>query len=474
MKKIKTCFSLLILCFLLTEPQTSFTRDESQRTTSPKPQHTDTDKCQPTEAVAMIAKPEPKHAAERLPHPEPVAPCRPLSFSPTAPAPGGPFKVSDPRFWQNSMPTIPQPLLAFNMRLHHMQMAAAQAASASPHHHSHPQQHHHSHHHQLPHHPAPQHPQQHHHQHPHHAGSPAIAAEAGYKFHPYHPHHHHHHHSPPHHPGFPHHPASSFLTPPPLIPLARSPSHLSPRGPADHFPAAYPSESRRMSHSPRSDIDEKRDIIISDKRQSHHVTPPSKPLSPVSSSEMDSLNLKFPWAMDSNVSKQSSTSPLDLHSSLSPEKKRARRDGDPPRYQCEACSKSYSTFSGLSKHKQFHCVNQVKKQFNCKYCEKTYISLGALKMHIRTHTLPCKCKLCGKAFSRPWLLQGHIRTHTGEKPFKCQHCGRAFADRSNLRAHLQTHSDVKKYSCKSCTKTFSRMSLLLKHEDGGCAGLVQV
>ena len=142
-----------------------------------------------------------------------------------------------------------------------------------------------------------------------------------------------------------------------------------------------------------------------------------------------------------------------------------------PRYSCEACGKSYATFSGLSKHKQFHCTSHVKKEFACKYCDKTYVSLGALKMHIRTHTLPCKCPLCGKAFSRPWLLQGHIRTHTGEKPFQCAHCGRAFADRSNLRAHLQTHSEIKKYSCKNCTKTFSRMSLLLKHEEGGCNAL---
>ncbi|KAH3772850.1 zinc finger protein SNAI2-like [Dreissena polymorpha] len=141
---------------------------------------------------------------------------------------------------------------------------------------------------------------------------------------------------------------------------------------------------------------------------------------------------------------------------------------DPPydsfKYQCSDCGKSYSTVSGLSKHKQFHC-NHDKKDFACKYCDKLYVSLGALKMHIRTHTLPCKCKICGKAFSRPWLLQGHVRTHTGEKPFSCFHCMRAFADRSNLRAHLQTHSEVKKYSCKSCSKTFSRMSLLLKHED---------
>ncbi|CAK9812822.1 Protein escargot [Anthophora plagiata] len=145
-----------------------------------------------------------------------------------------------------------------------------------------------------------------------------------------------------------------------------------------------------------------------------------------------------------------------------------------PRYQCPDCGKSYSTYSGLSKHQQFHCVaaeGQAKKSFSCKYCEKVYFSLGALKMHIRTHTLPCKCHLCGKAFSRPWLLQGHIRTHTGEKPFSCQHCNRAFADRSNLRAHLQTHSDVKKYSCTSCSKTFSRMSLLTKHQEGGCPGV---
>ena len=138
------------------------------------------------------------------------------------------------------------------------------------------------------------------------------------------------------------------------------------------------------------------------------------------------------------------------------------------KYECEVCGKTYSTFSGFTKHKQFYCTPQTKKQFNCKHCDKTYYSLGALKMHIRTHTLPCKCKVCGKAFSRPWLLQGHMRTHTGEKPFKCQHCGRAFADRSNLRAHLQTHSDIKKYSCKQCDKTFSRMSLLLKHEELSC------
>ncbi|VDP00582.1 unnamed protein product [Soboliphyme baturini] len=143
-----------------------------------------------------------------------------------------------------------------------------------------------------------------------------------------------------------------------------------------------------------------------------------------------------------------------------------------PRLHCSDCNRSYSTFNGLSKHRQFHCLSQLKRQFGCKFCEKQYSSLGAMKMHIRTHTLPCKCQICGKAFSRPWLLQGHIRTHTGEKPFRCIQCGRAFADRSNLRAHLQTHSQMKKYLCRICQKTFSRMSLLAKHQNNGCAALI--
>ena len=166
---------------------------------------------------------------------------------------------------------------------------------------------------------------------------------------------------------------------------------------------------------------------------------------------------------------------VKIEKELISEKQNNSNNSGAPRYQCPDCGKSYSTYSGLSKHQQFHCPaaegNQAQKTFVCKECDKPYKTLGALKMHIRTHTLPCKCNLCDKAFSRPWLLQGHIRTHTGEKPFVCKLCSRAFADRSNLRAHQQTHEDVKRFKCQTCTKSFSRLPLLNKHNETGCPGI---
>lgn len=220
-------------------------------------------------------------------------------------------------------------------------------------------------------------------------------------------------------------------------------------------------------------------------RIDHHrpafgIYPPSPASSQTSCNSYDSTRRSVsPVSTTSSQSEKHSSnysifrdvSALSVESSKTSTEKNSKSS----HYQCPDCSKSYSTYSGLSKHLQFHCPavegNQAKKIFSCKNCDKVYTSLGALKMHIRTHTLPCKCDICGKAFSRPWLLQGHIRTHTGEKPFSCQHCHRAFADRSNLRAHLQTHSDVKKYSCTTCSKTFSRMSLLTKHLEVGCPGI---
>ena len=105
----------------------------------------------------------------------------------------------------------------------------------------------------------------------------------------------------------------------------------------------------------------------------------------------------------------------------------SRRQHEAPRYHCEACRKSYATFSGLSKHKQFHCESHVKKEFSCKFCEKTYNSLGALKMHIRTHTLPCKCHHMRQGVLAPVAACKVTFAPTQERSrSRVTYCGRAF------------------------------------------------
>uniref|UniRef100_A0A182PCP7 Escargot/snail protein homolog n=1 Tax=Anopheles epiroticus TaxID=199890 RepID=A0A182PCP7_9DIPT len=282
-------------------------------------------------------------------------------------------------------------------------------------------------------------------------------ARAQHRFMPYPPMHHHpHHHG--HHPAHPHPLMMSSAS------VADHPS-LSPASSHTSFNSYLSSRGRSLSPisssapaSPGADSEENNNSLTATNGNSTLLSSSSSGCSSILT-EKSTSSANILQKKDGSGEKSASSSPSNAGA---------------PRYQCPDCGKSYSTYSGLSKHQQFHCPaaegNQAQKTFVCKECDKPYKTLGALKMHIRTHTLPCKCTHCDKAFSRPWLLQGHIRTHTGEKPFVCKLCSRAFADRSNLRAHQQTHEDVKRFKCPTCTKSFSRLPLLTKHAESGCPG----
>ncbi|KAH8265061.1 hypothetical protein KR038_011247 [Drosophila bunnanda] len=203
-----------------------------------------------------------------------------------------------------------------------------------------------------------------------------------------------------------HHHQHRFLPYPPMPSypaLAGGYHHHAPISPAYSENSYYSMRSMTPESSCSSSLPEDLSLKHLKKTLKSSTTQQSELLTPIK-------------AGDVSASSSASSPSSSLATAAAPGSSNKNKDkSQPPRYQCPDCQKSYSTFSGLTKHQQFHCPaaegNQVKKSFSCKDCDKTYVSLGALKMHIRTHTLPCKCNLCGKAFSRP---RTHPHPHGGE------------------------------------------------------------
>ncbi|XP_030555976.1 sal-like protein 1 [Drosophila novamexicana] len=104
-------------------------------------------------------------------------------------------------------------------------------------------------------------------------------------------------------------------------------------------------------------------------------------------------------------------------------------------------------------------------QYQCEDCSKCFTTVGALRIHKMIHTgeLPHKCNYCDKRFRTPGQVRVHQRRHTGEKPFKCKVCSLDFTHRETLISHLSRHIGMKRYKCYGCDKNFVVVSGLRAH-----------
>uniref|UniRef100_A0A8C4H0E7 C2H2-type domain-containing protein n=1 Tax=Dicentrarchus labrax TaxID=13489 RepID=A0A8C4H0E7_DICLA len=159
-------------------------------------------------------------------------------------------------------------------------------------------------------------------------------------------------------------------------------------------------------------------------------------------------------------------------------------------YQCDQCSKTYGSLTGLHSHRASHtaesrflcpqCGKRFKtrdgleghlrthtgeRPYRCPYCPKDFTALAGLNVHVRRHTgeRPYVCTVCGKGWPSGGDLQKHMRTHTGERPYVCQDCGKAFSISCHLTEHRRIHTGEKPFSCPECGKCLRRKFDLKKH-----------
>lgn len=141
--------------------------------------------------------------------------------------------------------------------------------------------------------------------------------------------------------------------------------------------------------------------------------------------------------------------------------------GDPPKYYCKKCKKSYNSRKAARYHN--YCgASDKEKPHACNECGQGFVTKGHLMYHIKSHTgsLPFTCKTCGKGFKQLSKLNRHLKSHEGahEKPFRCDLCEKSFSSKQNLKDHTLLHSKDHFVSCPICNKKLSSQSCLRKHK----------
>jgi len=94
----------------------------------------------------------------------------------------------------------------------------------------------------------------------------------------------------------------------------------------------------------------------------------------------------------------------------------------PKLWECDVCTKSFTTKYFLKKHKRLHTGEMP---YTCEICARTFTFQQSYHKHLLYHSevKPHVCVVCGRAFKELSTLHNHQRIHSGEKPFKCEVCG---------------------------------------------------
>lgn len=131
--------------------------------------------------------------------------------------------------------------------------------------------------------------------------------------------------------------------------------------------------------------------------------------------------------------------------------------------ECPVCKCIYLR-SSLAVHMRVH---NGERPYECQVCSKTFSTKWNLQLHKWTHaarsTKPFKCNQCSGAFYRHSDYTAHMNSHRNVRPYTCNYCGAQFIRKYNCLRHVKEHEENKAYTCDVCNKTFHRSYYLKEH-----------
>ncbi|XP_017081737.1 zinc finger protein 354A [Drosophila eugracilis] len=172
----------------------------------------------------------------------------------------------------------------------------------------------------------------------------------------------------------------------------------------------------------------------------------------------DRIRHKEPGAVGNGTNSSSTSSqPYALSGAISmlqqPPSSPESGTATPKPWECDVCTKSFTTKYFLKKHKRLHTGEMP---YTCEICARTFTFQQSYHKHLLYHSevKPHVCVVCGRAFKELSTLHNHQRIHSGEKPFKCEVCGKCFRQRVSFLVHTRIHTGVMPYKCDLCQKKF--------------------
>lgn len=145
-------------------------------------------------------------------------------------------------------------------------------------------------------------------------------------------------------------------------------------------------------------------------------------------------------------------------------------------FDCQTCSKSFSTQSMLARH---NSVFHLAGSFKCAGCSSSFMHQSSLGKHLkrkRTCARIVKTRLmlqtdseAKKNVTKPLSVMRNrilqrIQPHFDKNSkYFCNFCPRVFTNNSELRAHTYLHTGERPYSCNFCGEKFIRRDYLQRH-----------